>query len=311
MLNQVEKANTATRHVRNLSHLATNPPNQPLTPAAGRVIPAERILDMIPPTDLTHKITATVNQLAQETDAAKLSDAYQQFMKALARFHNYSAGNIALILSANPDAQRVAGFKTWNKLNRYVRKGEHGIPILAPCVYKADDKDPEKTRVYFRVVYVFDVAQTDGEPLPEPPEWKSPEQQDELQSRLIAYAQSLNITVNVQPLDGETQGESRGGEIRLSPTAGTKTLIHELAHELLHKDAEGKRVNTDTKEIEAESVAYAVAVHFGLSELSSPNYIALSNGDAAAITARLQRIVKTASQIITAIDPTTTKESEA
>jgi hypothetical protein len=131
----------------------------------------------------------------------------------------------------------VAGFNAWKKMGRYVKRGEKGIPILAPMIYREDPDDEDSVKVLrgFRVVHVFDLAQTDGQPLPEQPNWKSPEKNLELQKKLMDFAEQNGIKVTIKELEGETQGISTGGSIVLSPEAGTKTLIHELAHELLHQ----------------------------------------------------------------------------
>src|SRR6266853_6218270 len=100
------------------------------------------------------------------------SDALKTYLSAMSRFHRYSWGNVLLICSQRPDATYVAGFHAWLKMRRYVRKGEKGIVILAPMVgrKKSDGEltEDEQTRVFgFRAAHVFDISQTDGEPLPE------------------------------------------------------------------------------------------------------------------------------------------------
>ena len=124
-------------------------------------------------------------------------------------------------------------------MGRYVRKGERGIPILAPVIVKADEDGVEDRKlVGFRVAYVFDESQTDGEPLPAPPNWKSPQKNEQLSERLTQYATDNGITVKVQELPGSTQGVSSGGRILLSPAAGTKTLIQRTRPRV---DAQGWR----------------------------------------------------------------------
>lgn len=179
------------------------------------------------------------------------------------------------------NATLVAGFQKWRSMGRYVKKGEQGIPILAPIFATIinDDGEEEETLVGFKVVYVFDLSQTDGKSLPEPPDWKSSEQNATLTERLILFVNKKCITVKIKELSGDIQGVSRGGAILLAPEAGTKTLIHEIAHELLHKGENIVR-NKTILELEAESVAYVVARHFGLGGLASPNYIALHRADA-------------------------------
>jgi len=252
--------------------------------------------------ELNEKIKQHLEELAQETDKARKSEEMVRYLDFCAKFHQYSPSNIWLILLAKPDASYVAGFHKWKGMGRWVRKGEHGISILAPVLIKVEDEDglEEKRLVGFRVVYVFDVSQTEGEPLPPVPDWKSPEKNLELQRKLIDFAKVNGIKVTIEPLRGETQGVSMGGRIILSPEAGTKTLIHELAHELLHQ-VENNQLSRKIKELEAESVAFVVCKHFGLDNLNCPNYIALYNVSITEMFGQMSRIQSIANEIIAAI----------
>jgi hypothetical protein len=252
--------------------------------------------------DLTAKITAHIEELAEATDSARVSEEMLRYLDVCSKFHQYSLFNLWLILMNKPNATAVAGFGKWQSLNRYVNRGEHGIPILAPILVKQkDDTTTQEEIVGFKVVYVFDVSQTSGESLPPPPDWKSPEKNQELTKKLIQYANSLGIKVIENELQGEVQGVSKGGLIELSPDAGTITLVHELAHELLHH-REDQPVSKAVKELEAESVAFVVARHFGLDVATSPNYIALYRIDSKSIMEHQERIRRVASEIIGAID---------
>jgi hypothetical protein len=183
-----------------------------------------------------------------------------------------------------------------------VRRGETGIPILAPHFWNEEDSDGNDVeRIGFHVAYVFDVSQTDGEPLPEQPNWKSPEKNLELQKKLIDFAETNGIKVTIEAIAGDTQGVSMGGSIVLSPEAGTKTLIHEIAHEFLHQ-VEENQLSRAEKEMEAESVAYVVSKHFGFSKLSSPNYLALHGLSSEMIMSRFQRISHLAKKMILMIE---------
>jgi hypothetical protein len=251
---------------------------------------------------LLSMITAHIEELAQATDAARVSEEMLRYLDACSRFHKYSLCNLWLIMMTRPNATAVAGFRKWQSLNRFVRKGEHGIPILAPVlVKKKGDPDGEEAVIGFRVVYVFDISQTQGEALPPPPDWKSPEKNQELTKRLIQYANSLGITITEKELQGETQGVSKGGEIELSTNAGTATLIHEIAHEMMHHN-EGNNNSTQIRELEAEAVAYVVAKHFAFDSISSANYVALHGADSKAIQEHLERVRITAMKIIFAIE---------
>jgi len=190
---------------------------------------------------LLKQIDQHLENIAHLTSEAARSEAMLAYLDSCARFYKYSDHNLFLINLQKPDATRVAGYKKWLEFNRYVRRGEHGIAILAPCIYRLnkqpDNDDDDTIQVTelrgFRVVYVFDITQTDGDPLPPQPDWKSPARNEELQAKLIAFAAEHNITISVVKQRGAIQGRSIGGAIELDPTAGTKTLIHEIAHELL------------------------------------------------------------------------------
>lgn len=252
--------------------------------------------------DLSEKITSQIQELAEATDAARMSETMLEYLDMCSKFHKYSPQNIWLILMTKPDATCVAGFHRWKSLKRHVKKGERGIPILAPILVKVNENgDDEEKLVGFKVVYVFDLSQTEGELLPEPPEWKSPEQNTVLAENLIKYAESKGINVAVKELAGEIQGVSSGGAILVAPQAGTKTLIHEIAHELMHQD-ENRPQDKTILELEAESVAYIVAKHFGLEGLGSPNYVVLHGADAEMIFAYLDRVRDTAIKIINGLE---------
>lgn len=247
---------------------------------------------------LLSMITAHIEELAQATDAARVSEEMLRYLDACSKFHKYSQCNMWLIMITKPNATAVAGYRKWQSLNRYVKKGEHGIPILAPMLVKRNvDINAQEEIVGFKVVYVFDVSQTLGKPLPPPPDWKSPEKNKELAERLIQYANNLGISVIEKELQGEVQGVSKGGSIELSTKAGTLTLIHEIAHELLHH-RDDHLVSKVARELEAEAVAFVVARHFGLDGMSSPNYIALYRADSKCIFEHLECIRSTAGRII-------------
>ena len=253
--------------------------------------------------ELKAKIMHHIQELAEATDAARMSEEMLFYLDMCARFHKYSPQNVWLIMMACPDASKVAGFKKWYTMGRYVRKGEGGIPILAPILATVENEDgkEDKKLVGFKVVYVFDISQTDGEPLPDPPSWKSPEQNAKLTECLIKFAERKGIKVSFKDLEGDIQGMSMGGTIHLSPEAGTKTIIHEIAHELMHQD-EYHLLDKTILELEAESVAYVVAKHFGIDGLSSPNYVALHGADSERILDHLHRIRKFALMIINELE---------
>ena len=253
--------------------------------------------------DLQQKIQGYLDVLALETDQARKSEEMQKYLDFVAKFHQYSPTNIMLILLSKPDATHVMGFNSWKRLNRFVKRGERGIPIFAPMIHKEDPDDDNSPKLLlgFRVVYVFDVSQTDGKPVPSQPIWKSLQQNDELRKRLMDFASSKGIEVTYQEFHDETQGMSLGKKIVLSPTAGVKTIIHELSHELLHQ-AERNGLSRHEKELEAESTAYIVCRHFGITDLACPNYIALHGATGELILQHFQRILGAASEFITTME---------
>ena len=245
------------------------------------------------------------------------SDAMKTFLAAVGRFHRYSFGNIMLIASQKPDATRVAGFQTWKSLGRFVKKGEKGIVIIAPMVLRrkdasdhADASDEDRTILRFRAVYVFDVSQTDGEPLPEPASM-SGDPAGHI-DRLKAFIASRGITLEyLTDLDatvqlGHADGASYGGKIALradlSPAESFSVLVHELAHEMLHQTDKEHRPSKTVRETEAESVAFAVSQAIGLeTTTAASDYIQLYAGDKETLAASLDRIQHAATAIIEAL----------
>jgi len=153
-------------------------------------------------TELKKKVEQYLVDLAKATDEARITKQMTEYLDFCVKFHQYSPSNIWLILFTNPNATHVAGFNAWKKLGRYVKRGEKGIPILAPHFWKDDDiEGNDIERIGFHVAHVFDVSQTDGDPLPEQPNWKSPEKNLELQKKLIEFAKINEITVTIERLD--------------------------------------------------------------------------------------------------------------
>ena len=253
--------------------------------------------------ELNKQIEQHIQELANATDNARTSEEMIRYLDFSAKFHQYSAGNIWLILMANPDASYVAGYQSWKAMGRWVKRGEQGIPILAPVLAKEEMKESieEKRLVGFRLVYVYDVSQTDGELLPPVPDWKSPEKHEELNQSLIQFTNTIGVSVEFKELGGDIQGISRGGSIFIDPSAGTKTLIHEIAHELL-RHMEDISLSRPEMELEAEATGYIVCRYFGLEDLNSPNYISLFSITANDFLNHMDRIRDVANQIISAID---------
>lgn len=236
--------------------------------------------------ELTEKIDQSLESLGRELEAGK-SEQLVEYLKVLSRFHRYSFGNVMLITVQRPDATQVAGFHAWKKLGRSVKKGERGIRILAPVMRKksndeeAEDDETRGRVIAFRTVSVFDVAQTEGDDLPEFATVSG--DPGVYVSRIRSQITAAGIQLDTDYIEGGASGVSRGGAITvqpgLAPAEEFSVLVHEFAHELLHR---GKRRHETTKlirETEAEAVAFAVCNAIGLDTGSAASdYIQLYNG---------------------------------
>ncbi len=216
------------------------------------------------------QLAETHERLVEAIESLTSGEDWQRMLDLARRFHAYSSNNVFLILAQRPEATRVAGYRTWGTLGRHVCRGERGIAILAPCVYRArpldetDERDhPALARVLrgFRVVHVFDVTQTDGERLPEVApvllEDDAPVALWHLLAGQLEAAGFSLIRGDCRPANGTTDYLARTVVVRddLAPAQATKTLAHELAHTLLHDGSE-HRACRGVIETEAESVAY-------------------------------------------------------
>ena len=227
------------------------------------------------------------------------SDRYKDCLRYMSKFTNYSAGNCILIMLQKPEASLVAAFGKWKQLGRTVNKGEKGIAILAPMTFRnkqsenedEEEQDEAETRTLgFRKVYVFDVSQTSGEPIPEYVSDLDEDIEEEHVEAVISAVRSVTgLPVDVENISGGAKGYYSHSEQRIVIQAGlsgaqaVKTAIHECAHALLH-DPDKKLPTADTtrsdKEVQAESVAYIVASRYGLdtSEYSFPYIASWSHG---------------------------------
>ena len=267
-------------------------------------------------------ITANVKLLIEHLEAGH-SEGLTAYLTAMGRFHNYSFGNILEIARQKPDATRVAGLYAWNQMGRKVKKGQKGIRILAPLIGTKRKKDSEAEKhitkqnqpvlVGFRAVYVFDVSQTEGAELPDLKERVKGEV-GEYRERLINFVIAQGIELEFKESIAPALGMSYGGKIAIFPGQAAaeefSTLVHELAHEMLHK-AERRTATTKTvRETEAEAIAFVVSQTIGLDAgNSSADYIQLYHGNAALLTESLEVIQKTSALILSAIE-TKPEESE-
>ncbi len=260
-------------------------------------------------------IAANVQTLIEQLEAGH-SEGLTAYLTAMGRFHNYSFGNILEIARQKPNATRVAGLYAWNQLGRKVRKGERGIRILAPMIGIRRKKDSEAEKditrqnqpvlVGFRNAYVFDVSQTEGAELPALTERVKGEV-GAYRERLIDFTIAQGIQLEFKDSIAPALGMSYGGRIAIfpgqEPAEEFSTLVHELAHEMLHK-AERRTATTKTvRETEAEAIAFVVSQTIGLDAgRSSADYIQLYHGNAALLAESLEVIQKTSALILSAIE---------
>lgn len=256
----------------------------------------------------TNSHSELLDQLTEGIAKLTTSDEWRQFLDYQSRFHRYSFGNVLLIAAQCHEATQVAGFHTWRKMDRFVRKGEKAIFILAPMVYKnadAVDGDDERVVRGFKWVPVFDVAQTDGEELPTVCHRLTGDDPDGLFAQLVAVAHSIGFSVEDAELGGSTNGDCTHDlkrirvEVTNTPTQRLKTLAHEIAHAMLHAEFKDRRL----AELEAESTAYIVCASLGINTSDySFGYVAnwAGGGDEAiaGIKASCDRIQKTAAAVL-------------
>ena len=259
-----------------------------------------------------------LNRLAGELESGK-SEALQNYLATMVRFHRYSWGNVLLIGSQRPTATRVAGYHTWQDLGRHVKTGEKGIMIFAPILVKEREKSPPapspdqtatKNDIFrltgFRTAFVFDVEQTEGKALPQFA--KTTGDPREFAEKLKALVAKQGIAIEYDKAIAPAQGVSYGGTIRLipglQPAEEFSVLAHELAHEMLHHKKEETRLPKVFEETQAEAVAYVVSRGVGLETNSAAaDYIALYKGDKKTLAESLSRIQETSSRILDELLP--------
>lgn len=250
-----------------------------------------------------------IEQLTRGIAKLTSSENWQHYLDCQSRFHRYSFGNVLLIATQRHEATRVAGFSAWRRMNRFVRKGERAIWILAPMIYKDADETDRIIRG-FKFVPVFDVAQTDGEELPSICNRLVGDDPQGHYASLLGVAHTAGFTVEDHEFDGSTNGDCSHNEQRIrvesrnTPAQRVKTLAHEIAHALLHETVESRAL----AELEAESTAYVVCHALGIdtSEYSF-GYVTTwaGGGDLAilGIKASCERIQKAAATILRAFEP--------
>ena len=229
------------------------------------------------------KAQAALDRLGDWIRSVWDSEAWRRWLTTLAKFHDYSLNNSVLIAMQMPEATRVASYRSWQRdFGRHVKRGERGIEVLVPMVVKSklgndeqatqdDEENAERKRLLgFKVGHVFDVSQTEGEPLPEIASQVSADVSDfDSLMGAIEAVSSYPIEV-VDGLPPETNGlfSRRMGYIAVRkgmPEGQTvKTALHELAHSVMHDANAEELPDRSMREVQAESVAYAVSASLGL-----------------------------------------------
>ena len=319
---------------------AAAPPQQSVPPAAAQesrpVIPI--VLTSEKPADKLKEITDRLEQGIKELFD---SDRYKEYLRVMSKFHNYSFNNTLLIAMQKPDASLVAGFQSWkNNFKRNVVKGEKGIKILAPSPFKirqemekidpetqkpvigADGKpvkeEKEITIPAFKVVSVFDVSQTEGKELPDITVDMLTGDVEHFKDVFAALEKTSPVPIGFEKIEGNSHGYYHLEEKRIAIDEGMselqtiKTAIHEIAHAKLHdidpnapKEEQAGRPDRRTREVQAESVAYAVCQHYGLDTSDySFGYVAgwSSGRELDELKSSLETIRSTAAEIINSID---------
>ena len=280
------------------------------------------------------KLDTIMKALEEGVEKVFTSEQYQMYLQTMAKFHNYSFNNTLLIAMQRPDATLLAGYQTWQKkFHRHVKRGEKGIKIIAPVpvkekrqVEKIDeetqeivigiDGQPETETVErilprFRVTTVFDVSQTEGEPLPTL-------EVNELVGDVFIYEDFMKGLEEISPVPFQFQEIDSGAkgyysnaeklvaiQTGMSQAQTMKTAVHETAHAILHDrdvmEENGITKDRMTKEVESESVAYVVCNHFGLDTSDySFNYVAgwSSDKEMPELRSSMDTIRLTSSQLI-------------
>ena len=277
------------------------------------------------------KLQEITEKLEEGVQAVFKSDKYKELLNTMAKFPRYSVNNSILIMMQKPDATLCQGYNAWKKMDRNVKRGEHGIRIIAPTSYtvqkevnKTDaagkpildqDGEPVKDTVEmkltgFKVTTTFDISQTEGKDLPS----LGVEELKGCVENYPVFMEAIRavcpVPIGFEEILSGAKGYFHTVENRIAIQAGMselqtlKTALHEMSHQILHSDKDNKQTKS-SKEVEAESVAYTVCKRYGLdtSDYSFSYVASWSDGkDMKELKASLGTIQKTAGDIIAAID---------
>jgi len=292
--------------------------------------PSSTRLEYLPTTEATeNKVEGILKQLKAGVESIQQSDQFRLFLTTMGKFHDYSIGNMILIMLQKPNSTHVAGFNTWKELGRWVKSGEKGISILAPvfppaarcencgarlprnakfcskCGESIDSCDEQAISPrYFRVVYVFDISQTEGKPLPE---FEVPvltgNANEELFSQVLFLANDQNLTVSFESkpdMDPDIKGYYSGKSIWVRPEESRAQQLKTLLQEMAHYYTEGVMgIPRKYAETIAERAAFAVGAHYGFdSGVRSFPYVAVWSEEKKVLEENLAAIRKVTGKII-------------
>ena len=266
---------------------------------------------------MNEKLRAAHDKLQSAVTEIVSGDDWKRMLKVASNFHRYSFNNHLMIFLQRPDATLVAGFHKWKAMGRFVKKGEKGIGIFAPCKYKTKietDTGEEKALQQirgFRVVYVFDISQTEGEEIPDldaiRPKLLDGDAPDGVWDVLVSQANAAGFEVirdQNRNENGYCDFLNKTIAVRpdVAPAQAVKTLVHELAHALLHGDEVFRP--REIQEVEVESVAYIVCDAIGLdtSDYSFAYVARWSDGLTELVRDTAERVVGCAKQILEGLD---------
>lgn len=290
--------------------------------------------------EVKERVNALLGQLEDGISSLFESDKYKEYLKVMSKFHNYSFNNLMLIYMQKPDATNIAGYTSWDKsFHRHVKKGEKAIKIIAPEFFKREvetvKKDEAGSVIYdkegkpvtekkvqeyvtYKITNVFDISQTEGQDLPTLTHKLNADVAD-YKKIVEAIKKVSSVPITIKSYEGSSNGyyDIEKKEIvvqkSMSEAQIIKTMLHEVAHSILHDKEAGECKDADgqTKEVQAESIAYCVANYIGIDTSDySFGYVAgwSNNKELDELKSSLNIINKTAAKLINDIDYSITKE---
>lgn len=281
------------------------------------------------------KAAAAMAMLAEQTEAVLSSEGFTAWLRMQAKFHRYSVNNVLLIMAQKPDATLVNSYRRWQELGRHVRRGERGIQVFFPYKALVDELEPitkqptgrtQEIVTGFGLGHVWDLSQTEGKPLPEPPAIADPERSHEVAAEVNRRASlwliGQGVRTESRPIRGAANGyytpttTPKGVVIREAPgwadplsVGRTRTLLHETAHFIADHRGTVDRGDAETV---AEASAFVALAHWDLDPSQySPHYIASWSKDKDTLRRNMGEVQRVSNILISAIEgenPTSAEE---